>query len=446
MNLAHSIERALGRSRPADAADILSPLAPDDAVRRALALTDRGLVELLDQAEFRHAGPLACALVDAGRADVLSEVAEDRLADILGALDPDGQARTAAALPEAVRLSVARLMRYPAGTAGSLMTTEFVAVPDGWTAGAVLDHVRRMERSRETIYAIYVLDGAGRLAAALSLRRLIAADPAAPIAAVASGHAPVTARPLDDREAVAQLIRRYDLLAVPVVDGDGHVVGIVTVDDVIDALMEEASEDIHRFGGTGHMERPYLQTSLPAMLRKRAGWLAILFVGEMLTATAMQYFQGELEKAVVLAMFIPLIMSSGGNSGSQATSLLIRGLALGDVRLGDWWRVALRELPTGLILGALLGVIGAARIALWQWLGFYDYGPHMGLIALTVAGALVGIVAFGSLVGSMLPFGLQRVGLDPASASAPLVATLIDVTGLVIYFGVAALILSGTLL
>jgi magnesium transporter len=194
------------------------------------------------------------------------------------------------------------------------------------------------------------------------------------------------------------------------------------------------------------MERPYLETGLAAMLRKRAGWLAILFVGEMLTATAMQYFQGELEKAVVLAMFIPLIMSSGGNSGSQATSLLIRGLALGDVRLADWWRVAVREVPTGLLLGALLGVIGAARIMLWQWLGFYDYGPHMGLIALTVAGALVGIVAFGSLVGSMLPFLLQRVGLDPASASAPLVATLIDVTGLVIYFGVAALILSGTLL
>jgi magnesium transporter len=441
-----SLDRALRRSRPADAAELLDPLAPEEAVDRALALTDRGLVELLDQAEFRHAGPLACALVEAGRAAVLSEVAEDRLADILADLDDEARAAAVAALPETVRGSVGRLMRYPAGTAGSLMTTEFVAVPQDWTVAATLDHVRRMERSRETIYAIYVLDAAGRLAAALSLRRLIAADPASPILAVGSGHAPVTVAPLDDREDVARLIRRYDLLAVPVVDADGRIDGIVTVDDVVDALMEEATEDIQRFGGTGHMERRYLDTGFLAMMRKRGVWLAVLFLGEMLTATAMQHFEGELEKAVVLAMFIPLIMSSGGNSGSQATSLLIRGLALGDVRLGDWWRVALREVPTGLALGLILGAIGLARILLWQGLGLYDYGPHVLLIGLTVAGALVGIVAFGSLVGAMLPFLLQRVGLDPASASAPLVATLIDVSGLVIYFGVASLVLSGTLL
>src|SRR5690606_11918579 len=246
-----------------------------------------------------------------------------------------------------------------------------------------------------------------------------------PLAALWNGSAPITTAAQASREEVARLIRLYDFLALPVVDEQRRVIGIVTVDDVIDALMDEAQEDMNRFGGGEHMGAPYLEVGFFDMLRKRGGWLAILFLGEMLTASAMQHFEVELEKAVVLAMFIPLIMSSGGNSGSRGTSLLIRGLALGEVRLHDWWRVLLRELPTSVVLGAGLGAIGFARILLWQHLGLYDYGEHHLLIACTIWASLVGIVCFGSSIGSMLPFVLQRIGLDPASASAPLVATLV---------------------
>jgi magnesium transporter len=215
---------------------------------------------------------------------------------------------------------------------------------------------------------------------------------------------------------------------------------------VIDALVTELTEDVQKLGGMEALDEPYLEISIPRMLRKRAGWLAALFIGEMLTATAMGHFEGEISRAVVLALFVPLIISSGGNSGSQATSLVIRAMALREVGLRDWWRVAVRELPSGFALGAFLGVIGAARILLWQAVGWYDYGVHYGLVAMTVALALVGVVTFGSLAGSMLPFVLRRLGFDPASASAPFVATLVDVTGLVIYFTVALALLRGTLL
>jgi magnesium transporter len=225
-----------------------------------------------------------------------------------------------------------------------------------------------------------------------------------------------------------------------------QVLGIVTVDDVIDAIVAESTEDVQKFGGVEGLPEPYMQISFGRMIRKRAGWLCALFLSEMLTASAMQHFEDELQKAVVLTLFIPLIMSSGGNSGSQSTSLLIRALALGQLRLRDWWRVAVREIPTGLTLGAILGLIGMVRIALWQTTGIYDYGVHWMLIALTVGVGLVGIVTFGSFAGSMLPFILKRLGFDPASASAPFVATLVDVTGLVIYFSVALVILRGTLL
>lgn len=252
--------------------------------------------------------------------------------------------------------------------------------------------------------------------------------------------------PLTDREEVARLISKYDLLAVPVIDDDGRVLGIVTVDDVIDAIMQESTEDVQKFGGMEPLDQPYMQIGFLVMIKKRAGWLCALFLSEMLTASVMQSFQNELERALVLTLFIPLIMSSGGNSGSQATSLIIRALALREVRLRDWWRIAVRELPAGLTLGVILGAIGIVRIALWQKIGFYDYGSYWPLVAATVGGALVEVVTFGSLTGSMLPFALKRLGFDPASASAPFVATLVDVTGLMIYFSVAYVILKGTLL
>jgi magnesium transporter len=303
-----------------------------------------------------------------------------------------------------------------------------------------------VESSRETVYAIYVLDPLTKtLVKTITLRRLITADLEAPVLSVARPGRLITAAPLMDREEVARLISKYDLLAVPVVD-HGRVIGIVTVDDIIDAIVQETTEDVQKFGGMAAIDEPYMEIGFWQMMKKRGGWLCALFLSEMLTASAMQGYEGELEKAIVLTLFIPLIMSSGGNSGSQATSLLIRALALRELQLRDWWRVALREIPNGLALGAMLGLVGIVRISLWQYLGLYDYGEHWALVALTVGTALVGIVMFGSLTGSMLPFILQRIGFDPASASAPFVATLVDVTGLVIYFTVASIILRGTLL
>jgi magnesium transporter len=324
------------------------------------------------------------------------------------------------------------------------MTTEFASVPSTYTVRQSLDYIRHVESSRETVYAIYVFDPLSqKLVKTISLRRLVSGDSDAPVVSVARPGRIVTATPLMDREEVARLISKYDLL--PVVDHD-RVIGIVTVDDVIDAIVQENTADAQKFGGMAAINEPYMEVGFWQMMRKRGGWSCALFLSEMLTASAMQGYEGELEKAIVLTLFIPLIMSSGGNSGSQATSLLIRALALHELELKDWWRVALREIPNGLALGSMLGLVGVLRISLWQHLGLYDYGAHWPLIALTVGLALIGIVMFGSLTGSMLPFVLQRTGFDPASASAPFVATLVDVTGLVIYFSVASLILRGTLL
>ena len=413
----------LNREDMAEVADVVARLPLERAI------------EVFDRPELQFAGELLMALPELLAGRILTGMSADRAADTLRELDGE----TAGSL----RL----LLTYPEKTAGSIMTTEFVAVPATYNAAETLRHIKNVEQTRETVYAIHVLDPATRqLKRIVTLRQLIAADDDAPILSVGHGREPVWVQPDTTREEVARLISIHDLLAVPVLNHKHQVLGIVTVDDVIDAIMAESTEDVQRFGGVEGGAEPYMQIGFRQMIGKRAGWLCALFLSEMLTATAMQHFEDELQKAVVLTLFIPLIMSSGGNSGSQATSLLIRALALGQIRLRDWWRVALREIPTGLTLGAILGVIGIGRIALWQTLGIFDYGAHWALVALTVGVGLVGIVTFGSLAGSMLPFLLKRLGFDPASASAPFVATLVDVSGLVIYFSVALLILRGTLL
>jgi magnesium transporter len=419
----------------ADAADALSHMAMEWAVA------------ILDRPEFRNAADVLAVMDISHAARLLHGMSNDRVADVLLEMDAEPRARLFSRLDEPVRLAIQHLMGYPPRTAGSIMTTEFVSVPANWTVQQTLNHVRQVERSRETVYAIYVLDEESHaLSHVVTLRRLITGEPDAPILSVAQKGTPVVAGPLMGQEDVARLIRRHDLLALPVTDEHGRILGIVTVDDVIDTMIADNTTSAQRFGGVEALGEPYMKIGFSAMIRKRAGWLAALFVGEMLTASAMQHFEGELEKAVVLTLFIPLIMSSGGNSGSQATSLIIRALALGELKLSDWWRVALRELPTGITLGAVLGLVGFVRVAFWQTAALYDYGPHWQLIGFTVFAALVGIVTFGSLAGSMLPFLLQRLKLDPATASAPFVATLVDVSGLVIYFSVAFVILSGTLL
>lgn len=438
---------ALAQEHVADIVERLNaePLERASAVLSAMPL--ERAAEVLDEPGLEAAADLVKSQPSERAITLLKALSADQRADIFRHLGAPARERLLSQLDAETRTSLVQLLSYPENTAGSIMTTEFVSVPSSWTVGETLRHIRAVESTRETIYAIYVLNPKTKaLIKAVSLRRLIVSEPHVSVLSIAPPRRPVTVSPFADREEVARLISKYDLLAVPVVSRGGHVLGIVTVDDIIDAIVEENTEDVQKFGGMEALDAPYMDIGFFEMIQKRAGWLCVLFVSEMLTASAMQHFQDELQKAIVLTLFIPLIMSSGGNSGSQATSLLIRAIALREMRLRDWWRVALRELPTGLTLGAILGLLGIMRIALWQKLGLFDYGEHWLLIACTVGAALVGIVTFGSLVGSMLPFILKRIGFDPASASAPFVATLVDVSGLVIYFSIALVFLRGTLL
>ncbi len=381
-------------------------------------------------------------------AQLLNGMASDQRSALVRHMSSHGCRQLMPLLTHEARVEVEQQLQYPDGTAGDLMTTEFVQLSPVVTVSEALSYIREVARDRETIYACYIVDPQnGHLLGAVSLRDLVMADPAEQVSKVMRPN-PVTVGVRDSRKTVVQKISKYNLLAVPVLESDGRIVGFVTVDDAIDAMIDEQTDTVLRMGGVeaGALDDPYMATPWPTLVKKRAAWLVLLFLGEMLTATAMGHFEGEIEKAVVLALFVPLIISSGGNSGSQATSLLIRALALSEVRLFDWLRVLGRELLSGLSLGLILGTIGVLRISLWQGLGWYDYGPHWLLVAWTVGLSLVGIVLWGSISGAMLPFILKRLGLDPATSSAPFVATLVDVTGLIIYFGVAQVVLRGTLL
>jgi len=442
------LAEALAGMRAADVADALRDLGPEAGAKVMAALPFDLAVQVFDEPELdRHRGAIIQRMGPDEAAALAEAMSADQRADLVRELREPNRSKLLKLLDVPTRQSLEMLLEYPPQSAGGIMTTEFVGIPATWTVEQALRYIGEVGRAKETVYAIYVLDpNDQRLVHVVSLRELITADRQAVVTAVGDQRKPLSVRPLTDREEVARLISKYHLLAVPVIDEGGHVLGIVTVDDVIDAIMHEQTEDAQKFGGMEALDAPYMEIGLGRMIKKRAGWLCALFLSEMLTATAMQHFEGEIAKAVVLSMFIPLVMSSGGNSGSQATSLIIRAIALHEIRLGDWWRIALRELPTGLVLGSILGVIGIARIEIWQHLGLFDYGQHYHLVAFTVGFALIGIVCFGSLAGSMLPFLLKRIGFDPASASAPFVATLVDVTGLVIYFSVALIVLRGTLL
>jgi magnesium transporter len=333
---------------------------------------------------------------------------------------------------------------YPEDEAAGLMHTGFVAMSPDITVENAISQLRQHAGHVEMIYYAYVLGDAQRLLGVVSFRELLAADRSKKVREVMRTDYVFVSED-EDKEAVAQRLAKHRLLAIPVLDADRHMMGIVSSADLAGVAQQEASEDILKIGGMEALEGPYMEVTFAQMVRKRAGWLAILFLGEMLTATAMGYFSDEISRAVVLALFIPLIISSGGNSGSQATTLVIRAMALGEIRLRDWWRVIRRELMAGVALGAILGAIGVTRILLWHTVRG-TYGEHYLVIALTIGCSLVGVVMFGTLAGSMLPFILRSCGLDPASASAPFVATLVDVTGLIIYFSVASIILRGILL
>ena len=441
------IAKALASCRSADVAETLNGLDRTLASHVIEAMSPEAAIQAFNEPHLDQPAKLIEQLAVDCAVAILAAIYPDRRADIFRKLPGPVRQTLAARLDPKMRDALDRLLSYPAHSAGAIMTSEFLSVPANWTVEQTLALIHEVGSGKETIYTICLLDPETKqLVQVISLRRLVTSDRKASVLSVARPQKPIKASPLTDREEVARLISKYDLLAIPIVAEDGHVLGIVTVDDVIDAIIEEGTEDVQKFGGSEALDEPYLKINFATMIRKRGGWLCVLFLSEMLTASAMQHYQSEIEKAIVLTLFIPLIMSSGGNSGSQATSLIIRALALREITLKDWWRIASRELPAGLTLGAMLGMIGVTRIALWQLLGLYDYGSHWQLVALTVGLALTAIVTFGSMAGSMLPFILKRFGFDPATASAPFVATLVDVTGLVIYFSVAFLVLRGTLL
>jgi magnesium transporter len=372
-------------------------------------------------------------------------LAPDDAADLIQEAPVEERENMLSLLDEATRREVKGLLDYAEDEAGGLMNTRYSRLRTDMTVDEAISYLRRDARAREkTVYYVFVVDAQEHLLGVVSFRDLLVAPGDKLVRDIMRTE--VISAPEDlDQEALSKLFMRHHLLMMPVVDAEGRIKGVVNLNDIVDVVQEEATEDIQKLGGVETLDEPYLQVPLLRMIRKRAGWLAALFLGEMLTATAMGQFEAEIARAVVLALFVPLIISSGGNSGSQATTLVIRAMALGEVRLRDWWRVIRREVVTGLGLGAILASIGLVRILLWQGM-FKAYGEHYFLVALTVALSLVGVVLWGSVAGSILPFILRGLGFDPASASAPFVATLVDVTGLVIYFTIAAAVLQGTLL
>jgi magnesium transporter len=432
---------------PADLADVAEALPVERIPAFLAALPKARAADVLEYLDEELRIEVIEAMTPEQAAVLVEQMTPDDRADVLDEIDEEHAEEILEEIPETARRETEQLLRFDPDTAGGLMTTEFVSVPSDCTVEDALARVREIARigRREAMYAVYTTDREGRINGVLSLRELLAALPGALLTEVAWTEV-VAVNPAADREEVARVTANYDLVAVPVVSESGHIMGVVTVDDVIDVIQEEQTEDIQKLGGMEALDLPYATVGFWEMIKKRAGWLTALFLGEMLTSTAMKHFEGELARALVLMLFVPLIISSGGNSGSQATSLIIRALALRELTLRDWWKVAARELPSGIMLGSILGLVGMGRIILWQHLGWADYGEHWMLVATTVGSALVGVVTFGTLAGSMLPFLLKRLGLDPASASAPFVATLVDVTGLIIYFSAALVILRGTLL
>jgi magnesium transporter len=388
---------------------------------------------------------LLLALPSHERRSWLRLLPPDDAVDLLQEAPAEERSSLLALLDEPSRKEVNALLAYAEDEAGGLMNPRYARLRPHMTVDEAISYLRKQTRERlETIYYVYVLDEQQHLLGVVSFRELFAAQPDKRVRDIM--HTEVLSVREDlDQESVSRVVAQQGLYAIPVVDGENRVKGIVTYDDIVDVVEEEATEDIQKFGGMEALETPYLQAAFGHMVRKRAGWLAVLLLGEMLTATAMSYFEDEIARAVVLALFVPLIISSGGNSGSQASTLVIRAMALGELKLRDVWRVTRRELAAGAALGSVLGVIGFLRIALWE-LVRPTYGEHYLMIGATVAGSLLGIVMVGTVAGSLLPFVLRKLGFDPASASAPFVATLVDVAGVVIYFSIASVLLAGKLL
>ena len=430
---------------PADVAECIVDFPPDEQAIVFRMLPQAKAAGVLEYLDHDAQCTVLKAMGSEAAAQVLNDMSPDDRTQLLEELPPSAVTHTLSLLTPEERKIAQALLNYPERSVGRLMTPSFVAVRDDWTVLQVIEHVREHGQDTETLNVIYVVDEWGKLIDDVRIRELLLKTFETKISDIRDDRF-VALHAIDPAADAAQVFKKYDRNTLPVVDSEDRLIGIVTIDDVLDVIEQETTREVQRIGGLEALDEPYITISLPRMVKKRATWLIILFLSEMLTATAMGYYQDEISKAVVLAIFLPLIISSGGNSGSQATTLIIRAMAVGEVRLRDWWLVLRRELGSGLWLGLILGTIGFCRIMLWQTLHFYDYGPHHLLVALAVGISLIGVVLWGSVSGSMLPFLLRRAGLDPATSSAPFVATLVDVTGLVIYFNVAFFVLRGTVL
>jgi magnesium transporter len=436
---------------PADVAEVIGDLPENERVIIFRVLPAALAADVFEYLDVETQQELLRAMAHEQVVAILNEMSPDDRTALLEEM-PSAAAREMIRLltPEERHVAIA-LLGYPEGSVGRLMTPDFIAVHEDWTVQEVLDFVREHGRDSETLNVIYVVDERGKLIDDVRMREFLLRPIHARVQDIRDQNF-VALNVTDSQQDALNIFRKYDRTALPVVDSSGVLVGIVTIDDMLDVAEKEATEDIQKLGGMEALDEPYNTIPLFRMIRKRAGWLVLLFVSEMFTSNAMAHFEDEIAKAVVLALFVPLMISSGGNSGSQATTLVIRAMALGEVRLRDWWRVAGKEITAGALLGSILGGVGFIRILAWQSLstwfphGFFQHYEHPFLLGSTIFFALLGIVTWGTLIGSMLPFLLRRVGLDPATSSAPFVATLVDVTGIFIYFTVAAAILHGALL
>ena len=441
-----TLKHELNNLEPFQMADVIESLPKQEMIILFRMLSPQSAKEI-----FQH-------LSHDQQEDIIEGIADNvvQLTALLNDLDPDDRTAFFEELPGSViqrlmqmlsaeeREIATRLLGYPKDTIGRLMTPEYVAVKQYSTVQQALEHIRKFGRDSETLNVIYIVDVNWKLIDDIRIKEIILASPDQTISEISDNRF-VSLNAYDDKEVAVKVFLDNDRVALPVTGSDGTLLGIVTVDDVMDVLEEEATEDFQKFGGSEGLDVSYTKTSLFEMVKKRSGWLAILFVGQTLTASAMGFFEDEISKAVVLALFIPLIISSGGNSGSQTASLIIRALALGELTLKNWWYVMRKEIFSGLFLGSILAGIGLFRTIVWQKTGLYDYGEYWFWIGASVSISLIFVVILGTLAGSMIPFILKKTGLDPAMASAPFVATLVDVIGLIIYFSIALILLTGRL-
>ncbi len=429
---------------PADIADLIVDLPEQDKVIVFRVLPVELATDTFEHLEFDTQEELLKAMGNEEAAAILNDMSPDDRTALLEELPGTSAKRLIQLLSAEERKIAQTLLGYPENSVGRLMTPDYIAIKQDWTVGETLDYIRKNGEDKETLNVIYVVDDKGKLIDDIRIREVILSPLDKKIIDLMDENF-TSLNVHDDQETAVDQFKKYDRVALPVVDNFGILIGIVTVDDVFDVAEEEATEDIQKLAGVSALEEPFPTIPIFSMVRKRAIWLTILFVAQILTAIAMGFFGDEISKAVVLSIFIPLVISSGGNSGSQAATLVIRAMAVGEIVLADWWLIMRREILSGLMLGSILGIIGFLQVAILTNV-FHVISSHWVLIGITVFFSLIGIVLWGTISGSMLPFILKKLGADPATSSAPLIATLCDVTGLVIYFSVAVLVLSGTLL